>query len=101
MNTLPGPGARRIDAPPPATTPAAMAGRLQALLGIPIEFFEGMPGTGTEGRARDLLDVDPYLAVRAPALMNTVMRGREPALDTALIIVASPELSTDHMDRAA
>ncbi|MFJ8746633.1 hypothetical protein ACIRL2_45760 [Embleya sp. NPDC127516] len=47
------PASRHIDTPLPATTPAAMAGRLQALLGIPIEFFEGMPGAGTEGRARD------------------------------------------------
>ncbi|MFI6587505.1 hypothetical protein [Embleya sp. NPDC050493] len=98
--SMPGPGARQIDTPPPATTRAAMAARLDALLGIPIELFDGMPGAAT-GRARDLLDIDPYIAIRARALMNTVMHGRTPTSDTILLVVASPELTTDHMDRAA
>jgi len=88
------------DTPPPDTTRAHMAARLEALLGIPVDYFDGVPGAVT-GPGRDLLDVDPLLAVRARRLMATVMHGRTPDLDTALIVVSMPEFTADDVDRAA
>jgi hypothetical protein len=76
-----------------------MAERLEELLGIPVELFDGMPGAPT-GRARDLLDVDPYLAIRARALMDHVMFGRND-MDTVPLVVSAPELTTGHMTQAA
>ncbi|GCD99733.1 hypothetical protein [Embleya hyalina] len=98
--SMPGPDARHINPRSTVTSRAAMAARLDALLDIPIELFDGMPGT-TTARARDLLDIDPYIAIRARALMNTVMHGRTRDTDTILLVVASPELTTEHMDRVA
>lgn len=87
--------------PAPDTAQARMAARLEALLGIPVDYFDGVPGAATS-RGRDLLDVDPFLAVRARRLMATVMPGHAPGLDTALIVVSTPDdYTADGFDRAA
>jgi len=79
---------------------ARMAARLQALLDIPVDLFDGIPGA-TSGHAQDLLDADPLLAVSARRLMTTVMHGRTPDMDIALIVVSAPELTADDIDQAA
>ncbi|MGW0664542.1 hypothetical protein [Streptodolium elevatio] len=78
----------------------AMAERLHALLDIPVELLLGMPGEPSAG-TRDLLDVDPYLAIHARQVMATAMytpRGNPVAVP---ILATVPGIDQDDLTHAA
>ncbi|MFI1386670.1 hypothetical protein [Embleya sp. NPDC020886] len=94
LNSMPDP------VPIPDTARADMAARLDRLIGIPVDLYDGIPGA-TSGRARSLLDIAPHIAARARALMDTVLPGATPGMDTTLLIVSAPEWAADALDRTA
>ncbi|MYW00389.1 hypothetical protein [Streptomyces sp. SID3343] len=81
---MPGPADPPIPIPIPCAVPAGLA----AVLAVPVDLVDGVPGAS--GRVWSLLDINPCRAHAARALMDTVTPGPS-GLDTVLLVVSVPE----------